>query len=114
MKNLKSFSFVLLAVVFSSTSMFAGIEPDRLDIEKTALRSEIVNLLQDLNLDESEILASLSFTVSNKNRIEAVTVECQNTTVCQKIKNRLENRKVGVKMSIPDQTYYLDVIFRLE
>ena len=114
MKNLKSFSFVLLAVVFSCSSMFAGIEPSKLDNEKTALRSEIVNYLQHLNLDAPEVLASLSFKISDKNRIQSVTVDCNDREACQLIKNRLENKKIGVRMSEIDQTYYLDVIFRLE
>jgi hypothetical protein len=94
--------------------MFAGIEPTKLDAEKIALRSEIIHFLQGLNLEEPEVLASLSFTISDKNRIQSVSVDCDDNDMCQLIKNRLIHKKIGVKLSHPDQTYYLNIIFKLE
>ena len=113
MKNLKNFSMVLLAVLISFASIAATV-PNSLEREKTSLRDEITFHVRDMHIDESEIIADITFIVNERNRIQIIDIDCADDDICKKVKSRLNNRKVSTKLSHKTETYHVKFIFRLE
>ena len=140
MKNSQRLLMVLFTVIVSSSSMIASIVPfeigvpvntseelissvdhvDRtielttLEQEKIRLRDEISFYLRDMNLEEREISADVNFKVNDRKRIEVMDIDCTDDELCQKIKRRLSNRKVGTKLTNAEETYRVKFIFLLQ
>ncbi len=113
MKILKSISAFLFACLFSATSVSASTAPlTNSTTEKNALRTEVTHLISDMEMAYPDLQATLTFTITEKNRIKIQSVACIDHEICRRIKQKVDGRRVATKMSDKTATHDLVVTFK--
>ncbi|MDT0552030.1 hypothetical protein [Urechidicola vernalis] len=94
MKNLKVFISTIALTLFIGS--FAYANPSTKTNQKQQLRSELVQLLGNLEEvnEESEITASVSFIINEKNEVVVISVNSKSSLVREIVKGKLNYKTV--------------------
>lgn len=111
MKNLKSI-LVAVAIVAASFSSMAFTAPRKVVDLKKAMRVEMTHFMTDMDVEGEELAATVSFTVTKKNRINILDINCVDEETCQRIKRKLDGKKLGTKIARTDAVQEVTFIFK--
>lgn len=94
MKNLKKLISSIALTLFVGSFAFAGTTTK--SDQKQQLRSELVQLLGDLNEfeEKTNITANVSFVVNDKNEVVVISVNSKNAQVREILKGKLNYKKI--------------------
>ncbi len=104
---MKKLITVVIVAIIASASVFAN-DKNANETTQQKLRKEIIELLEKptFQIEKSDIVANIEFTLNAKNEIVILTVDSNKDIVENFVKSRLNYKKVSSTLSKNDQRIF--------